>query len=234
MKLREMLANINQENLSEDFHKLKDFYKRKEILSHMNESGLSQLYKKYKEYDSGTISASRGDYSHKENKKRNKELKAILLAMGYSVTAIKGIYIENYKTNKAKEVHETSYIVFDYKDQGTLWDDLKRLGQKYDQDSITFSTPKNGGKYYLIGTNKTGYPGFNKIEELGKPKLGKEGEIFYSKIKGRQFVFESTCEGYLNFDCIESDYDINSRIVIHKIYENYIDSLNMYNSLNEG
>lgn len=52
--------------------------------------------------------------------KRNSELKAALLGAGYSVTAIDGVYIEQYGTPNAKRVKEASFIVFDYKNTGKL------------------------------------------------------------------------------------------------------------------
>ena len=54
----------------------------------LNESSLSRLWRKYKEFDSGTISACRGEYDKAENAKRTAQLKTFLVAKGFSVTAI--------------------------------------------------------------------------------------------------------------------------------------------------
>lgn len=160
--------------------------------SNLNESSLSRLWKKYQDCDSGTITAFRGEYSKKENLARNAELKTALLGAGYSVTSIDGVYIENYGSANEKPVKEKSFIVFDHKKTGKLKDDLKRLGLRYDQDSITFNSVSDGN-YYLIGTSKRddSYPGFGKEIKLGKPMFGKSGE-FHSSVKGRPFVFEET------------------------------------------
>jgi len=165
------------------------------------ESSLSRIWKQTQEHDSGTISAFRSardcnkgeEFSKKENLKNSKILKSKLLKNGYGVTKIDGTYIENYNTPNAVEVKEESYIVIDLKDSGNLKADLIKLGQEFEQDSITFQ--KADGSYLLISSNKCsdGYPGEGKVGvevKLGKPIFGKDGE-FHSKINGRPFVFES-------------------------------------------
>jgi len=165
----------------------------------LKESSLSRIWKHVKEHDSGTITAFRSaldcnegkKLSKSENKKRNSLLKAQLLSRGYGVTAIDGVYIENYGTSDEKKVKEESFIVVDLKDKKKLKKDLIELGQQYEQDSITFSKPS--GEYYLISTNncEKGHPGRGKVGvevKLGKPFFGKDGE-FHSKISGRPFVF---------------------------------------------
>jgi len=177
----------------------------------VNESGLSRVWGYVSKYDSGTISAYRnardcgkGDkYTRAENKKRNNILWGKLLKLGYSVTGILGTSIENFKSNNEIEVKERSFIVIDIDDKGNLEKDLKKLGNEFEQDSITYSKPNED--YYLIGTNKCGkaYPGFNKKVKLGKPFFGKKG-IIYSKVNGRPFVFEEIKTGPFRF----RDYSI--------------------------
>jgi len=164
---------------------------------YITESSLSRIWKQTKEHDSGTISAFRSakdcndgePYTIKENLQRSAKLKAKLLSLGYGVTKIKGTYIENYGSNDEREVKEDSFIVVDLKDTGNLEKDLRKLGEEFEQDSITYQ--EKDGPYYLIGTNKcpNGYPGYGKKIKLGKPIYGKSGE-FHSKINGRPFVFE--------------------------------------------
>lgn len=165
------------------------------------ESSLSRVWSQVTTHESGTISAFRyatscGDgevFSKDENLTRTNTLKAKLLKLGYGVTAIDGTYIENFGQDNAKDVKEKSFLVVDLKDTGKLKEDLIKLGQEFDQDSITFSKPS--GEYYLISTNRcpSGYPGNGKVGveiKLGKPIFGKQGE-FHSKVNGRPFVFES-------------------------------------------
>lgn len=176
--------------------------------SFLSESSLSRLWRKYQESDSGTISACRGNLDKKENSQRTLSLKTDLIKLGYSVTAINGVYIENYGSPDAREVHEKSFIVFDYKNTGNLKSDLVKLGRKYDQDSVTFNSVKDGA-YYLIGTNRTGYPGYGKEVKLGKPMFGQNGE-FFSSVKGRPFVFEELIKEDYSFDCTMLSYNIST------------------------
>lgn len=155
------------------------------------ESSLSRIYSLYLKHDSGTISAFRHNFSKSENLSRSHRLKTILENKGYSVTKIDGVYIENYKSNNEKEVHEESYIVIDINDKGDLETVLRKLGEQFLQDSITFT--KKGGNYELIGTTpykgeNEPWPGNGKREQLGKPMMGEGGE-FYSSIRNRPFKF---------------------------------------------
>lgn len=167
----------------------------------VNESSLSRVWRQTQEHDSGTISAYRnardcGDgvkYTNTEKNQRNTILASKLKAMGYGITKVKGTYIENYGSDNEIPVKEESFLVVDLKDGGTLKQDLMKLGEMFEQDSITYS--KASGEYYLISTNRcpNGYPGFGKIGvevKLGKSMFGKKGE-FYSKVNGRPFIFES-------------------------------------------
>lgn len=177
----------------------------------LSESSLSRLWRKYKEFDSGTISACRGEYNKAENAKRTAQLKTFLVAKGFSVTAIDGVFIENMGTPKEKKVKEKSFIVFDRNDTGKLKETLLKLGEKFDQDSITFSDVSEGN-YYLIGTTKREgvSPKYHEEVKLGKPMFG-EGGMFHSSIKGRPFVFSEETE--IN----EEYHDIDDNILKYNI-----------------
>lgn len=182
---------------------MKTFKQLKEELGPLNESGLSRIYKHTLWHDYGTITAFRyapdcGEgtpYTKKENLQRNASLVAKLRAEGYSVTKIKGSYIENYGTDDEKEVGENSFIVIDIADKGNLKKTLMKLGEEFEQDSIIFG--EAGGPASLIGTNRCpkGYPGYHKVARQGGALFGKTGE-FMSRVKGRPFVFaeENTIE----------------------------------------
>lgn len=170
----------------------------KEILT---ESGLSRLYRATQKHDFGTITAYRyapecgtGEpYSYRQNQQRNASLLAKLRSLGYGVTSIKGSYIENYNSPNAREVGENSFIVIDIQDKGTLRDDLLRLGEEFEQDSIIYGPA--GGIGSLIGTNhcEGGYPGYHNEAPQGMAIFGKSGE-FMSRVKGRPFVFAESTE----------------------------------------
>lgn len=179
----------------------------------LNESGLSRLWRKYKESDSGTISACRGEYDKAENANRTAQLKSILVAKGFSVTAIDGVFIENMGTAMEKKVKEKSFIVFDRNNTGKLRDFLVKLGEKFDQDSVTFSDVSEGG-YYLIGTTKREgvSPKYRESVKLGKPMFGADG-VFHSSIKGRPFVFSEETEpseDYHDFDDNILKYNVSA------------------------
>lgn len=192
-----------------------------EFRKELNESGLSRLWKKYHECDSGTISAFRGERSKKENMEMSKKLSAALIGAGYSVTSVDGVYIENYNTPDAKKVKEKSFIVFDYKKSGNLKKDLMKLGEKFDQDSITFNSVEDG-VYSLIGTSKrdNSYPGYKKEVKLGKPMFGKNGE-FFSTVNGRPFVFEDVIsEEYHDFDDTLLNYNtLHKQVLVREARE---------------
>lgn len=161
---------------------------------YVQESSLSRIHDKMEKHSCGAITAFRGDFTKAENKKRNKELFAALKVKGYSLTKVKGSYIEQFGTDKAKEVGEESWFVVNHKvegdDGGQLEKDLRKLGEKYDQDSIL---SVREGKGMLVGTSRRedAFPNYGERVEVGKGKFGKVSGEFFSRIRGRQFAFES-------------------------------------------
>ena len=159
-----------------------------EILA-MNESSLSRIHQKSQDI-AGTITAYRGEFSKRENQQRNRSLLAKLMAAGYSVTSVKGSYIENYGSNEEKEVSEHSYFISPRTDaqRDTLVGDLLKLGAEFDQDSVLII---RDGKGTLIGTSHrdNAWPEFGKSEAVGGFKGGKAAE-FLSRVGNRPYVFE--------------------------------------------
>lgn len=166
---------------------------------YLNESSLSRIYRQTRKHDYGIITAFRKTdscdhgkpYTKNQNLQRNKSLLAKLRAKSYSVTKIKGSYIENYGTKNAREVGENSFLVVDILRRGDLKNTLMKLGQEFDQDCILFGEAGKDG--VLISTNKCpdGYPGKGKIgvhDKQGGAVFGKSGQ-FMSRVKGRPFVF---------------------------------------------
>lgn len=174
----------------------------------INESSLSRIYSQTQKHDYGTITAFRsaekcgtGDpYTKAQNKKRNKVLLGKLKAQGYSITSIKGSYIENFKTPNAKEVKEDSFLVVDIQDKGTLKKNLLKFGQEFEQDSIIFG--KAGQTAYLIGTNKCpdSYPGWHVADKQGGALFGQTGQ-FLSRVNNRPFVFAEGAEIQVHSVC---------------------------------
>jgi hypothetical protein len=165
------------------------------IAQKLDESSLSRLWSKTQKHSCGTITSFRGSKTKAQNRATNKEMLTYLMGKGYSVTKIKGSYIENFGSENEKEVGEESFFVCNQKidgdDGGQLKKDLVALGRKYDQDSVLI-IPFGGKGAYLYGTSKRddAYPSYNKTETVGKGKFGKASGQFLSRIRGREFAFE--------------------------------------------
>ena len=179
----------------------------------INESSLSRVVHHMVDHDCGTVTAHRAkegcggpddkSYSREDNKKRNRQLYAILESLGYGVTEVDGAYIENFGKPTAIEVTEDVYFVVDLKDTGNLEKNLTRLGEQFDQDSIMF-IPK-GKMGILIGTNQcSDFPGYGKKMPFSSRSFGKPGE-FMTKVRNRPFIFE---DSFLEKPCNENYYSV--------------------------
>jgi hypothetical protein len=154
----------------------------------LKESSLSKIISYIQSYDTGTITAYRNKYNHKENEQRNKSLQAHLASRAYIIISVKGSYIEDYGTPDAVEVGEHVFFCVDHLKTGKLKRVLEVLGEKFDQDSVLY-IPKGGEKSILIGTNKTGYPGYKVEKTFPILHIGKNDNEFLTKVKGRPFYF---------------------------------------------
>ena len=156
----------------------------------LNESGLSRIHSKMKSGIAGTITAYRSEFTKRENQQRNRSLLAKLQYAGYSVTAVKGSYIENYGSDDEREVSEHSYFVapLDEKHSESLERDLIKLGIEFDQDSVLII---KDGKGELVGTSHrdNAWPSFGSKESVGGFKGGKAAE-FMSRVNNRTYTFE--------------------------------------------
>lgn len=163
-----------------------------EFLQKISESSLSRLHSKMQEYSCGAITAYRGEFTKRENQQRNRSLLASLMAKGYSVTAVRGSYIENYGSEDAREVSEHTFWVCSKEqgdDGGQLERDLIELGHKFDQDSIL--AKPYGEKASLVGTSdrENAFPKKGERFTVGSFKGGKAAE-FMSRVNDREFTFE--------------------------------------------
>jgi len=155
----------------------------------LTESGLSRLYQHMMDYDSAIISAFRNEYTNKQNYERSRELKAQLLSAGYGVTKIDGSYIENFETPEAIEVSEQSLFISNRGGAADFINEIARLGEEYEQDSVLI-IPEGGQDAYLLGTRQgNDFPPYGQQITVGNIKMGGEAE-FMSRVKGRPFVFD--------------------------------------------
>ena len=152
-----------------------------ETFKQFHESGLSRIWSMVQQHQAGAISGFRGENDKSKNLSNNRDIKVYLLSKGYSVTSVAGNYIENFGSDNQKEVGEPSFFVVDIKDSGNLEKDLRKLGQKFDQDSVLI-VPKGGKGAYLVGTSKRSdaYPSFGQKEVVGSSKFGKVAGQFLS------------------------------------------------------
>lgn len=157
----------------------------------VSESSLSRLWNKTQENVTAAITAFRGGNTRDENRTRNKELMQYLIGKGYSVTKIQGNYIEDFGTDDAKEVGEESFFVApNGKDSEQFINDIIKLGQYYEQDSVLI-IPEGGEDAYLYGTNDSDFPGKGEKVVTGNSRFGRAAGQFLSRIKGRAFAFET-------------------------------------------
>lgn len=162
------------------------------------ESSLSRLWKHNENHDCAAMTAFRkarncGDgeeYTKAENKARNKSLLSKLKSKGYGVTSLKGVYPEGGNTEK-----EESFFIVDLQDRGSLLNDVKKLGNEFEQDSVLFipkGSIENKANAFLIGTNhcSNNWLGYGKTEYFKKSKIGYDSPIYTSYINNRPFIFE--------------------------------------------
>lgn len=159
------------------------------------------------EHDTGTITAYRSEeiddddnvvktYTKRENEGRNRILLSKLRSK-YNITKVKGAFIENYGSARAKEVGEAVFFVVDNVERGNLEKVLRKLGQEFNQDSIMF-IPKGTNKGVLWGTKKDEFsnkdaPKFGSKDVFSKAVWGKEGQ-FMTKVRGRPFLFTESVQ----------------------------------------
>ena len=184
----------------------------------LTESSLSLLYGHMVAHDTAIVTAFRGKPSDdsnctdaaevgapeegentvlQTNKRRNRDLKAALLNMGYGITAVDGSYIEHFDTPEAYEpAAEDSFFVVNLKDipSSKFFDSIIPLGQKYCQDSVMF-VPKGAEGAFLYGTNNAEFPGYGSKIDLGSATFGKEAE-FMTKVRNRPMAFAEGLDTY--------------------------------------
>ena len=186
----------------------------------MTESGLSRVLHHIENHDCAILSAYRNDPKDNSkcnpgsvdetdeegktleiNKRRARDLKAIFLSMDYGVTRVDGSYIENFEQSDAIEVKEDSIFVVNLNDDPEFTRNVAEMGEKFCQDSVLI-IPKDEEEAYLVGTNKSEYPGYNSQESVGKLVMGKESE-FMTRVKGRPFTFTEGLEVYKDLSRME-------------------------------
>jgi len=181
----------------------------------LNESSLSRVYGFIQTTDTAIISAFRDDpldrskcedaaveesgeegTTFQVNRRRSRDLKAAMLSLKYGVTKVRGSYIEDFDTPQAVEVTEESFFVVNLEEDPNFMSNIKRLGEKFCQDSVLI-IPKGGQGAHLFGTNDSEFPGYGQKIEVGSLKMGEESE-FMTRVNKRPLTFTEGLETYKN------------------------------------
>ena len=179
----------------------------------LKESGLSRVLRHIEAHDCAILTAFRNDPKDMSkcakgsvddndqegnaislNKRRNRDLKAILLGFDYGVTAVDGSYIENFEQPDQIEVKEDSLFVVNLNDDPDFVRNVQEMAEKFCQDSVII-IPQGGKAAYLHGTNESDFPGYGEKVEVGDLKMGKEAE-FMTRVGKRPFTFGEGLETY--------------------------------------
>ncbi len=210
----------------------------------LKESGFSRIHQHIEEHDCAILTAFRNDPKDMSkcakgsiddtdqkgntrtlNKRRNRDLKAILLGFDYGVaqdmseplrkelekamllgfdygvTAVDGSYIENFEQPGQIEVKEDSLFVVNLNDGPDFVRNVREMAEKFCQDSVIV-IPQGGKSAYLYGTNNSEFPGYGEKVEVGNLKMGKEAE-FMTRVNKRPFTFGEGLETYKNLSRLE-------------------------------
>lgn len=158
-------------------------------LNKIEAAGLSRILQHSKDYQSGTISAFRPNYSAKENMSRHRILGQLLHNKGYNKCQIQGVFDEG---NGTKPVTEISYFVWDTKNKGTILKDLIELGDKFEQHSITFAEANSDYRLIAANTKSAGVKSGTILATFKGTSFGDtKGSPSYSKIRGRPFMWDN-------------------------------------------
>lgn len=105
------------------------------------------------------VSACRNENTVEQNNIKTNELKEILKNSKFSFKQVSGGFIENKGKSNEKEVHEKSFIIYNFKQngekvkEGELLTLAMKICRKYGQDSILYSEKGDKPRYYT----KTGH-----------------------------------------------------------------------------
>lgn len=173
----------------------------------INESSFNRIVNWVENYEIALITAFRGkkenivnkgnvkddgkeegyEYSHKENRERNRELGAALLKLGYGITKVSGVYVENFGKPNSRLSNEESFLVVNKNDDPDFYNRIFKLSEHFNQDCFCYKS-KGDDIGYNIGTNGADYPGYNNKVRNGKFVTGVKNE-FMTRLKNKGFAF---------------------------------------------
>lgn len=172
----------------------------------LNESSINRMLQWLKDCDCAFITAFRNElkdvrdleltyrgpnknwelgkkFTHEENRQKNKLMVAELLQLGYGVTKVKGVYPEGMNS----ETSEESYLVVNRNNDENFLNNLLRISEFYNQDSIYYKE-KGKTKGYLIGTNDNGFPEYHQKGDDSEMKTNTASN-YMSRMGNKAFSF---------------------------------------------
>ena len=159
-----------------------------DVQQELDESSLSRLAKKTEKGGTAYMSAERGDKSKKENKARTKQLGKDIRGAGLpGPTKVEGQYKEAGQPKATKE--KTSVISSGKMGKKRFKKTVKKLGKKYNQDSVLIQKDKKTSAK-LHPTTDAGKKDMGKWDgKVGKIKPGGKGDM-QTRIKGKTYTHE--------------------------------------------
>lgn len=150
----------------------------------LNEASLSRIKRHIDKLDSWSIqTAYRGEKTRKENRERMKKFEQQLKSRGYGFIKLQGVgQEEDPKTGEIEQAKEISLFIM-----GISYEDASKFAKMYEQTGFVYSGPETDGRIILYFQSGGGW---KTDAVMNKFKAGRIAD-FYSKIKGRPFVFES-------------------------------------------
>lgn len=151
-------------------------YRTKEAFSGVGQNVIERVYSEPGK-TAGVISPWRMDLPRSENKERTTRLVRDLQKMGYTFFMGKGQYDPDNLPDRRESKWEQSFLVPDIR-----FEDLIKLGEKYDQDSVIWNGPTGVTGMYFIDE---GYAvPATEVPETGRTK---EDE-FFSEFRGTGYT----------------------------------------------
>jgi hypothetical protein len=154
--------------------------------TYLNESSLGRIYQHIKKESTnswGMISPYRNENSPKENSANYQELKKLVRDMGYGFIEILGYGQEEDEFGGINQSEERTLFV-----PNITKKQISRLADKYNQWGYVYSGPE-------IENNKIALISNDKIVDMFSKFVPNKAAEFFSKIKGKSFVFEEVLPG---------------------------------------
>lgn len=169
----------------------------------LDDRSMARLYLAHKGADYGLILLP----SQGQDRAQTLSLKTKLIRQGHSVTLMNGAYLKNYGTPSQSEEQAQAFLVYDQGRRGTLKQGLITLAQEYGLPFAAFFDQKSQS-FLLIGTGSEGYPGSDHETVLAGSLFDENGKMVKT-VPGLPFVFEGPAQGFHNFNCSKSSYNMS-------------------------